>query len=177
MKTNQYRLTIDDIVAFAEFDFGQSGSRRQYLQRMRIFTLFGMLMIFAFVSWIAKSYTYIVLGGPASFAFFLQYPNMIKRIGINSIKRTYLEGENKNIFAERTIDIQPEKIIVNTEYSESSTIWKSIEKLLETDKYIYIYISTTAAHIIPKSAIPANLAQDFMTQAKNYYEESKREKG
>lgn len=176
MKTNQYSIAIEDIVAFAEFDFGQSQSRRRYLQRMRILTSIAMLIILTLVSWIAKSYTYIILGGPASVAFFLQYPNIIKRVGINSIKRTYLEGENKNIFAGRTIDILPDKIIVNTEYSESSISWKAIEKLLENDKYIFIYTSTTAAIIIPKSTIPSEVPQDFMLQAKKYYEESKKRK-
>lgn len=177
MKTNQYSIAIEDIVAFAEFDFGQSHIKKRYLQRLRILTSISLLIILALVSWIAKSYTYIMLGGPASFAFFLYYPNMIKRFGINSIQRTYLEGENKNIFSERTIEILPGKIIVNTKFSESSISWKSIERLLENNEYIYIYTSTTAAFIIPKSAIPADVAQDFMPQAKKYYEESKREKG
>lgn len=177
MKTNQYSLTNDDIVAFVEFSFAQSASRRRYLQRMRIITFAGLLTSLSLVSWITKLYIFIVLGGPISFAFFLQYPHMMKTIAINAIKRNYLEGENKNIFPERTIDIQPEKIIVNNEKNESSVTWKSIEQLLENDQYIYLFTSTTAAIIIPKRAIPADAAADFMSQAIKYCEESKKKNG
>ncbi len=132
MKTNQYSLTNDDIVAFVEFSFAQSASRRRYLQRMRIITFVCMLISLSLVSWLTKSYIFIVLGGPISFAFYLQYPNMMKTIAINAIKKKYLDGENENIYPERTIDIQSEKIILNNEKSESSIAWKSIENYWKT---------------------------------------------
>ena len=144
------------------------------MQRMRIITFVCMLLSLSLVSWITKSYIFILLGGPISFAFFLQYPNMMKTIAINPIKRNYLDGENENIFPERTIDMHPEKIILNNEKNVRSITWKSIEKLLENDQYIYLFTSTTAAIIIPKRAIPSDAVEDFMSQAIKYNEESKK---
>ncbi len=172
----QYSNTIEDIIAFAEFYFVNSQTRQKYLRRMRVINLVGLILIFAFISWIAKSYTYLIVGIIGSVAFFLQYPNMMKRIGINSVKRTYLEGDNKAVFAVRHLKVEPDKIKVSTEYGESTATWKSIEKIMENDKYFFIYTTASAAHIIPKSAIPAEVLEDFTTRIKNYYQTAKENK-
>lgn len=172
----QYTNTAEDILAFAEFDFVNSPTRQKYLRRLRVAILLGMILICAFVSWIAKSYTYIMVGSIGAVAFFIQYPDMIKRITINSLKRTYLEGDDKAAFAMRKLTVDQDKIKVVTENGESSRAWKSIEKVMENENYIFIYTKSSAAHIIPKRAVPAETLADYTTKIKTYYQNAKEHK-
>jgi len=172
----QYTNTIEDIIEFAEFCFENSQTRQTHMRRMRVITLVGMILMFAIVSWIAKSYTYLILGTIAAVAFFIQYPDMIKRIATNLVKRPYLERDNKAVFAARHLTVEPDKIKVTTEYGESTADWKVIEKVMENAKYIFIYTTSSAAYIIPKSSIPAEMLEDFTTRIKKYYQNAKERK-
>ena len=66
------------------------------------------------------------------------------------------EGKNESLFKERKISLTDEAIIETSSSSQSSTIWSKIDRIEETDRYIYIYNSSISAYIIPKRVFKNN---------------------
>lgn len=173
----EYKNSLADITAFAGFHFDHSETIKRTIQRNRYLHVIGMLITLALVSWIARSYTYLLVGVPVTVIYFIQFPNMMKKIGSNSVKRSYLEGQNIGLFDSRKISLTPEKILIASAYGESSINWRTVEKILENDKFIFIYITSVSAFIIPKQSFAGAMADDFMRQARQYLEDAKKESG
>lgn len=60
------------------------------------------------------------------------------------------EGNNENILIRRSISISKEGLLEKSSIGESKVKWNQVDKVEETEEYIYIYISSISAHIIPK---------------------------
>lgn len=77
---------------------------------------------------------------------------MLPRINARSVKRTIklMKKDGKLPFDEESeIEFTNDKIIDKTENSERQINYSSIEKLIITDKYIFIYIDSARVTIIP----------------------------
>jgi len=173
----EYKNSLDDINAFAGYHFDHSETAKRTIQRTRYLSVIGMLIILALISRIARLYTYLFVGVPVAVIYFIQFPNMMKKIGANSVKRSYMEGRNIGLFEPRKISLTPERILVTSAYGESAVNWRTVEKILENDKFIFMYITSVSAFIIPKQSFAGSMADDFVLQAKQYLEEAKKESG
>lgn len=169
----KYSLTIEDIVAFAEFHYVNFQTQQRYFCFMRVVNVLGLFLICAFIAGMAQSYTFLIVGTIGAVAYFIEYPDLKKRLVINSVKRTYLKSDNNAVFTAKRLTVESDKITIATENDESSATWESIEKVMENDKYLFIYTTSSAAHIIPKSAIPADMLDDYTTRIKSYYQNAK----
>lgn len=60
------------------------------------------------------------------------------------------EGDNENLFNQRTLVLTDEGITETSSIGESHIRWDKINHLEETEDYLYIYVSSVSAHIVPK---------------------------
>lgn len=60
------------------------------------------------------------------------------------------EGDNKNLFNQRTLVLTDDGITETSSIGESQIRWDKINHLEETEDYLYIYVSSVSAHIVPK---------------------------
>ena len=59
------------------------------------------------------------------------------------------EGENADMLGNRSLTLTEKCIIDLSTLSESKTDWSVIEKITQTKKHIFIFISAVAAYILP----------------------------
>nr|WP_272507525.1 YcxB family protein [Clostridium aestuarii] len=79
------------------------------------------------------------------------------------------EGKNVNILGSRSLSVTEEGITSVNNSGESKTNWSSVEKITETKKHIYIYISAINAYIIPVRAFKnENEKGEFLNILKQY---------
>lgn len=93
---------------------------------------------------------WMTLFGITSILWLIFYPKHFDWEMRRRIKKMLEEGNSENLFKERKISLTDEAIIETTSSSQSSTIWSRIDRVEETDRYIYIYNSSISAYIIPK---------------------------
>jgi hypothetical protein len=62
------------------------------------------------------------------------------------------EGHAKGLLGWHEISIGADGVHEQTEHNESHQSWSAVERVVEDDKYIFIYIQPLAAHVIPKTA-------------------------
>ncbi|WML32939.1 YcxB family protein [Clostridium sp. OS1-26] len=78
------------------------------------------------------------------------YPKYFKLVVKRRINKMLDEGKQENLFGRYSILITHEGILENSNMGQSNTNWNAVERLIETEEYIYIYISPVNAYIVPK---------------------------
>jgi len=71
----------------------------------------------------------------------------------NSVLKYYALGNNVNLLGEQTITINDCGISGKSAEASSSVTWKGLGRIEETNKYIYIFVSSLQAFIIPKQQL------------------------
>jgi hypothetical protein len=62
----------------------------------------------------------------------------------------YKEGKNKNLFGHREITISDDAIVEESDSGTHATKWQSVEKVIKTEKHIFVYASSVSAYVIPR---------------------------
>lgn len=61
-------------------------------------------------------------------------------------------SKNKSFLTTHKINLNDESLIEETKWGTTIYKWNGIHKLKKTKRYLYIYLSPTSAHIIPKKS-------------------------
>jgi hypothetical protein len=106
-----------------------------------------------------------------SVASFFIFPYLNKAEVIRGLRKATTEGDNKALLGHQTISLSPDNILVKTQSSESKYTWASINKIVQSDKYIFLYISSISAIAIPGKAFSTeNELQEFVSYVDIYRE-------
>ena len=141
-----YELTKQDYIAYNLFHMTYSKTARRLLrmQRYLIPVIFLLLPFFiARVSDIPLWYwmiTFLI----TSIVWIFLFP---KRMQKNIAGRV-----SKGLLGKRSLSLTEEGILEISESRESKSKWDAVENLVETQEYIFIYISSIMAYVIPSRA-------------------------
>lgn len=103
-------------------------------------------------------------------------------LGAATLAFTYLRTKRhvesyptgKGILGEHTITIMPDGLHEQTAVCDSLQRWEGVQHIAENSRYIFLFIDTHMAHVIPKRAFPSDAAwQAFLAQAREYWREGK----
>ncbi|WP_235674879.1 MULTISPECIES: YcxB family protein [Bacillus cereus group] len=99
----------------------------------------------------------------AGVIWILFYPkyfyNHIKR----NLEKMIREGSYSNLLGKHNLQITDEGIIETNSGGETKRNWKGIEKIEENEAYIFIYVGSMSANIVPKTAFAReNSKSEFM---------------
>ena len=78
-------------------------------------------------------------------------PRVLRRNVTKQVEKMYVEGQVSDTVCKHKLSLTPEAIIDKTEYSKIQTPWSEVQRMVRTDRYLFIYISDTLAHIIPRN--------------------------
>jgi hypothetical protein len=101
-----------------------------------------------------------VIGGLIIFVFYLPF---YRWINTRQARKLLKEGDNKAVLGHHELSLSPEGIFVRTQTSESKTSWSAITKVLQNDQYVFLYVSSINAFVIPKKAFAnESTLQEFL---------------
>jgi YcxB-like protein len=75
-------------------------------------------------------------------------------------KGMYKEGKNKGLIGHREITICDDAIVEESNSGTHATKWQSVEKVIKTEKYIFVYASSVSAYLIPRRIFVNDTAYD-----------------
>lgn len=146
-------ITLEDLVAFNRYHTENSRFVKQRLDFIKYFgygvalfmigsALLAILQgkILAAVISIVIAFLLITISGSK----FVQYLNDINAKGM------YKEGKNKGLIGHREITIHDDAIVEESDSGTHATKWQSVEKIIKTEKYIFVYASSVSAYLIPR---------------------------
>lgn len=155
-----YELTIDDWMAFQQHYLSTSKQFNQTKQFVAwiipaIFLISSLYEIFLGNS---NYYSIAVFMG-ISIVWLLLYPKIFEKRVLTTIKKILEEGDNSSILGVHNLVFNEDSLIVNEPNSEQIIKWSAIKRVEETEDYIFVYLNSISACIIPKFKIEDNKNQ------------------
>ncbi len=169
----EFELLEKDYIDFNINHAKKSSSLKKSIFRQRILGP----IIFLIIPFIIKTYSEIpiwywfIIFGALSVVWIIFYPKYIEWEMARRVRKMLKEGNNENLFARRKIIISDKGVLERSSFGETNMKWKQIDKVEEIVDYIYIYISSVSAHIIPKRIFrDENEKQMFIKEIQKYHE-------
>jgi YcxB-like protein len=180
--TAEYDLTKDDLTAFNLYHHRHSPTaRRQYLRAW--FTPAILWLLVCTGIWYLADMkrdtplqTFLDLlplfsGAAIHLALF---PWLYRRRLRKIIGSMVSEGENRGLFDRRRVTMSAQEVIDASEFSRNSTAWRSVERVVISREYLYIYTNALAAIILPERAFADRSEFDtFARTATEYYQKAR----
>ena len=176
-KELEYSITPDDAAAFQRYHFKTSlSSPRYYVMRLVWGILASAMLFILALGW---KNTWAVLLLILFWALYLvMIPLSIRRSSASYAKRLKKEGANKALWGKRRLTINAQELVESSEVEESRIRWAGVERVTENSDYIFIYLTTVSAQVIPKRFfIDSAQAQLFYQTAKNYFDQAHQKAG
>lgn len=151
----EYSLTRHDLIEFNYYHLLNSKSTVRTLKYLRIVPPISMLIIPFIIELIFKTEVFLaffitfIISASFAVSWFVRFPKKHKKNMTKSLNNMLDEGKNSGVLGERTIELNDEGIHLTNPGIETSQKWDSVEKLCITDDYIYIYVSSLTALIVP----------------------------
>ena len=148
----EFELLEEDYINFNIDHAKKSSSLKKNILMQRILGPV-LFLIFPFI---IRGYTeipmwyWVTIFGIVSVVWFIYYPKYFNWEMTRRVKKMLNEGSNENILNRRKIILSDEGILEKSLIGESNVSWNQVDKVEESNEYIYIYISSISAHIIPK---------------------------
>lgn len=170
-------LTKEDYIAYNIHHIEHSPSMRKSLNIQR----YGLAMIFLVFPFIIASLTsiplpvWLVVYGTVFIVWIKFYPKYFISSTKKRIVRLIEEGNSANLLGERSILLTEDGVEEISPQGESRTTWGSIEKIDETEDYIYIYTSPINAYLVPTRAFEGTAQKsEFLQLLRNHGKDQNR---
>lgn len=163
----RFDLTMDDLLAFNRYHFMNSPAYRSSLiVGMAMVSILPLgLTLFLIYNGRLPRLPVIAFGCGLTlfsmFGFYRRFPSAIDR----TTRRMF--GNDQSLFGPHELEIEDEWLVERTDINASRQAWRGIQKIVETDDYVFIYLSAATAHVIPKAAVTSGDLPAFMTRARD----------
>jgi hypothetical protein len=168
----EYEITLDDLYAFQwraayASPLARRSRRKVYLLWLLALLLFSVMPAIGSDGFVISrvSFTFLVIAFPivALAQWFLE-----RRLMRGAILRL-LEQEKpgRGQLGKHRVALTEGGVVESTAVGESRTSWAGVDRIEENPRYIFIYTSPAAAHVIPKRAF------SDMREAERFYQLSK----
>ncbi|QDU94371.1 YcxB family protein [Lignipirellula cremea] len=170
----KYENSLEDVVAFSRYHNAHSPAvmkaKFTCMILVSVLVIFGSLFI-PTTDYISRPIIIagaIVFSGIFSVMFHYQFAGTTDR----QVRRLYKEGNNKSIFGQHEIQIDNNGLSKRTAFNESRQSWQGVERIVETDRYVFIYVASLMAHVIPKQSVIEGDLDAFLVLAKQLWHEN-----
>lgn len=179
--TTEYEITKDDLSAFNLYHQRHSPTaRRQYLRSWFV-PAFIWLLVCTGIWYLADRErgtplrTFLDLlplfsGVPV---YLLYFPWAYRRKLRTMIEGMVSEGQSRGLFTRHRVTISSEAVTEVSEFGQTSTAWRAVERVAAADDYAYIYTNALAAIIVPRRAFAGSSEfEDFVRTASSHHEKA-----
>ena len=159
----EFERTEEDLVEFNLFHYDNSPSIRKQVFAVQILLT---ILIFGAVASTFVRYAPIsslILGGIFGGLTYIVVPYMYKRSIVKQVRKMLKEGSNISLLGHHEMRLSSDGINYKMVASETKLNWSSVERVVENDKYIYMYIGSMQALVIPKNVfVSSNHQKEFL---------------
>jgi len=147
----EFENTLEDLTFFTQYSYNNSPSM-QRRTRIVIFSFTVIWFLIFVLPNISRNtiYTNVTIWLIISLIWALLIVYSTKKSVRSNARRLYSEGENKGMIGKHLLEVSPEFLKETTEFNELRTKWVAVNKIEEDENYIYIFLTSVSAHVIPK---------------------------
>ncbi len=162
----EYSLTEQDYIKYNIDHMHNSETGKKALRTSRFFQpMLFLLAPFLLNGFFHMKLSYWMLSFVVIFiAWVIFYPKFLQRSITRKVEMKMRTGSGASLLGNRVLELQKNEIVEKSSSGEFRKGWDAVQKIIETDRHIYIYISASAAFIIPLSAfLDANAKDEFLS--------------
>lgn len=155
-----YRLALRDIVFFQNYHFDHSSAS---VRTRRLATWGGAAVIVALIGVMAvitESWPLLAMGVALAAVYAFGFPLFLRTNVRRMTSRLY--AGRLNVLGRRELEITADGLVSRSEEEEGITPWEEIVDVVVLDRYLFVYLGETAAHIVPRDNV---LEGDFVAFA------------
>ncbi len=179
--TIAFNVVLDDLVHFNRFHWQQSpwARRSRFRSRVVVTLLGGFAGVVgaAMAGMLSPLVLLAMFAVGAAFLWTMEFLWMYFCLRVwqpRALRRVLAEGHNKKALGLHELELSDAGVFERTPHGESRQLWSSIERVVEDDRYVFIYTQATGAHVIPKAAFPdADTVSQFFSKARALHEGAK----
>lgn len=171
----EFENDVEDAVALKLHDMKTSLQLQKSYRRFLVFLLVGFAVIvgglFLFDAEFGIEYLprlcmwFLVFVG--YYAFFCWRR---KRAALNQMRKQMSDGSNRSFLARQRITLSREGLRSECAFGSGVLKWEGIERVVRLPEYLFIYESSTLAHIVPRRAFADEKAfQHFAAAAERFH--------
>lgn len=150
-----FSLTKEDYIAFNLYTYGQSHTLQRSLLLIRLMGLIYLVLPFV-MFWITGEFLpgFFILFAILAVLWFLYIPRYYHWSTRRRLHKMLNEKETQSLFGEMTLYLTAEGLRDEKPSGEVSKVpWSGVNKIGETDNYLFFYVNPVAAYILPKRAV------------------------
>ena len=166
-----YNLEAKDYINFNLYQIQYSEKTKQKLEIQRIavsviFILIGLALYF-----FAKRFQLVIVIVMLVMAgfWYWNFPNLAKSRVKKSTEKAIAKGQLKNLFDEVVLLLDDIGITEITTQGEYKSSWEKIQSVILSKEYVYFFLSSDMAIIIPKRVIDISEFEQLKTLIDNNY--------
>ena len=161
--TLDFELNSKDYIDFNVYNLDNSATVKKSLLAARV--LLSVIILIVGLSVVKRGnvigYIYFAVIWLLIMVFF---PNGFRLRVKRRLEKILNEGNNAYFLGPWSIKLLEDGIVTINTFSESKTKWEGVEKIIEAEEHIFIYVGIASAFIIPKRAFLDNKDIDeFLT--------------
>ncbi len=166
-----YNLEASDYVNFNQYQIQHFDKAKNKLERQRIavsvvFVLIGVLLYF-----ISNKYQVAVamIFVAVSIYWYMNFPSLAKTRVINSTNKAIDKNQLSSLFDEVVLELSEVGIKEDANKKTFESSWEDVNSIVKSLEYIYIFLTSESAIIIPKRVLDENRINELDTLIdKNY---------
>lgn len=173
----RFETTVDQLVAFNRYHYENSPTWRK--QRL-IQSCVGptVMVMVAWVLWQFEGHVPVANFDPVLIVmffvvvvgtfFFIRW-----RVTVNlesAVRKLLTEGSNRTILGWCEMALEGNRLVVKRELMEGSFDLRAIQKIITTDDYTFVYVTSVSSIVIPMRLFPEDEYSDFIAELRKAWE-------
>jgi hypothetical protein len=167
----RYNVTPDDIAAFNRHHFANAPFTRKAKRNWVVISTASTAICIIICYMIQPS---ALLGSITSLAaliacsmiFSAMYYSSFHLVPRQQIQRLLADPANNTMMGPHALAIDDDGICETTDVGEARRVWTSINRIEETEDYVFIYNTAISAYVIPKHQVTEGDASEFTHRAR-----------
>lgn len=150
MLTVSYRNKLIDFVAFNVYTLPR-------LRAMRILAfLFLLYLIYLLMPVLRSADSHILLNVVAVTTTIVLIFGGTSFLILSIVLLAYVPKLNKGLLTEHTVTLSENMVVETTQWGRTESAWGGMAGIRRSKRYIFLYISEHAAHVIPRKAFASS---------------------
>lgn len=169
MKLN-FSLNEQDVINFNLYHFRNSKFTQRRLFFLRLLIPVWAVLVFLFLNRSNLDLTSILWNSPL-FAFGILWYFFSDKLYYwrlkNNVKNLLKEGRNQGMIGVQNVELTDEALIVENESGVFKHVLKAIHRLEEGDGYLFLYVTSLSAFIVPLHVFQNSEKESFVSAIRN----------
>ncbi|QSA98595.1 YcxB family protein [Methylococcus sp. EFPC2] len=161
----EYEVREQDLIAFNEHQISESQATQKFMRRHQAVVPGVIVSISLLLFFYYKDIPTALFAGVVGVLWGSGVPAYFKWSWRKQVRAMYTEEEKTCILGHYTLRTEPKELVEISERGESRIAWDDILRVEVTKRHVFIFVSSTAALIIPRKAVKKGELHTFVKEA------------